>query len=756
MYGCLEFSSLVLSIFSGPQADQPIRRNLFPSSGDLDSDSGVSLIESSLPSSPEREPQTYDGSALTIDSLPIGVEVEGLVTPSPSSVISGDLLSSQTGEDAGDTEAAFQFDEDTIETETDSQNEEDAEETEKRRRNYTPPEKLTRKRKSQPTRWKINVAKTKLNEGEEHLSVDGKLRRGRTLQPGCTMSCRSKCSTKITEEERYGIFKQFWKIPNQTSKWEFIARHLKLREVASPPQPGTAAQRKSSRQYFFRVRGADLKVCKTQFLNTLDICDGWVETAVRKLGEGGAISPDKRGSNPRPLPDSYYDTLDSVRNHIKVIPRMPSHYSRADSTKEYLLEDLCSVSDMHEIYLEWMAETHPDITPAKLRQYRDIFNTEFNISFFISKKDLCDECASWDNCPEEQRPALQASYRKHIADKDCAQALSQADKVLARMKTSTSLVVAHFDYEKSLNCPKANTSIFYYRRKLTVSNFTIVDVGRNEDSCYVYDESVARKGSNEVASCLHHFIERKCAAGCTEFHFYCDNCGGQNKNRNVATLFAYAAVKFNIKIVLTYLEKGHTYNLADTVHSLIERKTRPLTLYTPDQWYEKMAVAKKSKKHPINLVRVDQTMIFNWLDLQVKLNLDKDANGRSIPWTKLRQIVTVGSSPHELQYKVNFEDELTPVITKSVGRPVNFRTYGLQLAYNGPLPIAKKKLQDLLYYCDHNYIPQEYHHFYRSLQPSANDEADEEECDAPVVGRPRKRKPSQAKAKSKRPRPSTD
>lgn len=65
---------------------------------------------------------------------------------------------------------------------------------------------------------------------------------------------------------------------------------------------------------------------------------------------------------------------------------------------------------------------------------------------------------------------------------------------MARLQTSTNLVVAHFDYEKALICPKANAYIYYYRRKLSVNNFTIVDVGRFEDCCYVYDETVAKKG----------------------------------------------------------------------------------------------------------------------------------------------------------------------------------------------------------------------------------------------------------------------
>jgi len=41
---------------------------------------------------------------------------------------------------------------------------------EKRKREYTPPEKITRKRLSFPDKWKVNIAKEKLDRGEEHYN----------------------------------------------------------------------------------------------------------------------------------------------------------------------------------------------------------------------------------------------------------------------------------------------------------------------------------------------------------------------------------------------------------------------------------------------------------------------------------------------------------------------------------------------------------------------------------------------------------
>jgi len=130
-------------------------------------------------------------------------------------------------------------------------------------------------------------------------------------------------------------------------------------------------------------------------------------------------------------------------------------------------------------------------------------------------------------------------------------------------------------FEKALNCPQGQASIFYYKRKVTVSNLTVYDVRSFEGNRYVYDQTIAKRGSAEVASFLVHFIERKVLEGYREFRLFSDNCSGQNKNRMVASALLHAAAKFNIKITRNFLEKGHTFNRADGTHSLSERSTRP-------------------------------------------------------------------------------------------------------------------------------------------------------------------------------------
>jgi hypothetical protein len=63
----------------------------------------------------------------------------------------------------------------------------------------------------------------------------------------------------------------------------------------------------------------------------------------------------------------------------------------------------------------------------------------------------------------------------------------------------------------------------------------------NKLTCYVYKESTARKGSNNVASLLMHYLFEmnwmmKNNAGKSLAVTMDNDCGGQNKNNNVLQL----------------------------------------------------------------------------------------------------------------------------------------------------------------------------------------------------------------------------
>lgn len=149
------------------------------------------------------------------------------------------------------------------------------------------------------------------------------------------------------------------------------------------------------------------------------------------------------------------------------------------------------------------------------------------------------------------------------------------------------------------------------------------DAAGKEGFCYVWDESVARRGANEVSSCLYDFIEEFVKRGTREFRFWSDNCAGQNKNRIMFAMYAFAAKKFGVNIVHRFLEKGHTQNVGDSVHSVIERAGEHKVVYTPEEWKLLIRWAKTTDK-PYQVRDITQDNVIDFKMLLSSKNWEKN------------------------------------------------------------------------------------------------------------------------------------
>lgn len=215
------------------------------------------------------------------------------------------------------------------------------------------------------------------------------------------------------------------------------------------------------------------------------------------------------------------DMKRSVCDHVKAFDLVESHYIRKNSKKLYLPGDL-TISKMFKIYQEWFDPDKYSTKATKERQYRDIVNSNFNIGFHVPKKDQCDECHVYrmkKNPTDQEKEA----FLQHQSNKTVARDLKSKDKKDAE-ESNGSIVAAVFDFEKVLNCPHGNISTFFYKIKLSCFNSTIFDMGKKKAVCFMWDETVGKRGANEVASCLLKFIETKVEQGAKDIRFWSDNC----------------------------------------------------------------------------------------------------------------------------------------------------------------------------------------------------------------------------------------
>lgn len=648
----------------------------------------------------------------------------------------------------------------------------------KRTRKYTLNANLTRKRSTNTDKW-ISVQKKRArNEGRELKDNDGSvLVQPRSMKRPCDKSCRLKCMTRVNENDRQDLFNKFWALKDHYRQWNYLYNLLTIKrkpnsckisdEVSATSINSTATsnpnisqgtadssisngiessskitsdsndpvnvtkKKRNAVTYSLIINQKSVKVCRTLFLSTFGITDSWLKTILRKSKNGLDISPDKRGKHSNRGNATSQETLASVQEHINSFPRVKSHFLRKRTNREFLEETL-TVHKMHELYKLWFEEKYGEqFQRASERLYLDIFNTKFNISFFRPKKDRCNICNNWENAQslKDKDSALykklESRFEEHKIQKDKARSLKDFDKS-EFIKNSRSdwknVAVACFDYEKVLAIPKSETNAFYYKRKIGVCNFTVTDIGRSETVCYVYDDTIAKKGPNEVGSFLLDFMKDRLARGIDTFKFYSDNCGSQNRNRFVFALYVLAALQLpNVEITHTFLECGHTQTEGDAVHANIECRTKHHEIFTPDQWYEIIRNARRSDKTPYVTREVDQKMVFDLKDLVFSPNWVANSRNEKIWCSKVKVVHVSHENPGILRYKQSLDGDFLEVdILKPhpKAQVIDLKNFVLRQAYNSPIKIPAKKYKDVMDLCKTFAIPEKYHDYYNKLECS--------------------------------------
>lgn len=472
-----------------------------------------------------------------------------------------------------------------------------------------------------------------------------------------------------------------------------------------------ASSRKFSFLYCLSVENCQASsVCKKFFLDTLGIKEDVVYGACKKKCSGGVVTSDQRGRHmkQRRVADSIKR---GIRQHIESFTPVESHYCRKQTDRKYLPESL-SLRKMYRLYQDSCKEQ--GTTPAMESTYRKIFNREFNYYFFTPKKDQCDFCTQYRNTSSKSED-LERAYQVHCAEKEMARQCKENAKM--RAKSEPEIIAACFDLQQVLNCPHGEISSFYYHRKLSVYNLTVYNMGNGFGSCYLWSEVIACRGANEVASCLFRFITEHASQGGKIFELFSDNCGGQNRNRFVATLYWFLVGSIDAieSVTHSFLEVGHTQNENDSIHSAIERAARKAKIYTPEQWSAVARTARQNKPYSVQDMQLVDFINFKEVAKEIR-NFDVTDAGCKVNWSKLRSIRFSKAEPNIMLVKHSHGDDYARVDLMRRKRNVTsaadvqlpqLRTTGLHL--------SAAKYKDLSVLCAKNLIPPPYHPFFQAL-----------------------------------------
>lgn len=555
--------------------------------------------------------------------------------------------------------------------------------------------------------------KKKVNSGEEYLTATNKVVSARAIRGVCGKACRLQCPSKISVHEQNGIHRSYWRLTDHALQRNFIVANSS--QVIPKYRLNTEGSKRGyNTAYYFTVGEEKIRVCKDYFMKTLDIGDKFIRNAFKKLDRSGVLEKERRGlhGNQRKISEAVKN---DIRNHIRSFPRIESHYLRAQSSREYLDGSL-TLSEMYRVYTQHQKALGKEC--AKKCMYEKVFSTEFNISFFSPKKDQCCLCESYKNTNDPDE-GLKSKYKLHIQQKELSRLEKNNDIKAAR--ESQNILVACYDLQAVLQAPCGDISVLYYKRKLNCYNFTVYNTTNKHGLCYFWNESVAKRGVNEIGSCVLMYIREYCVG--KNVVFYSDNCCGQNKNKGMASLYLHAVQNFNIlTIEHKFLIVGHTQNEGDSMHSVIEQQKKRMLrsgpIYTPTQWTPILRLAKKGgKPYDVKEISTSDVMDLKLLSRDMGPNFTINTNDEKVKWNDIKVMRFEDTSPNIIFYKTDYsETEFKQINTKRRlrGRPSD---PSLKPAYITAPKIPAPKVKDLVELCKSNVIPPVYHQFYLNLQP---------------------------------------
>ncbi|CAH1109438.1 unnamed protein product [Psylliodes chrysocephalus] len=308
--------------------------------------------------------------------------------------------------------------------------------------------KKNRWSKSTPTEWKKNIVKKRRSTGLTYVT-NKRLRREKMPQIVDCGNCKFKCSEQFSIAERSNLCRVYWSMDFKSKKI-FILSNITIEPVKTRRVVKSSQKRDRSftKKCFFKKNNERIQVCQKFFTKTLCICPDVVADAIDKVDSVGCYgSEDLRGKH-EPANKVKQEVLIHVKKHIESFPVMESHYTRKDTSRQYLDPNL-NIRKMYLLYIEQCKENQ--LIPVSEMKYRSVFGQEYNFSFFKPKKDQCLICTTYAKADSEKKEEMETQYQDHIRRNRMSQKSKQEDKDKANRDPTFNSV--SFDLQAVLQIP---------------------------------------------------------------------------------------------------------------------------------------------------------------------------------------------------------------------------------------------------------------------------------------------------------------
>lgn len=517
-----------------------------------------------------------------------------------------------------------------------------------------------------------------------------------SAQVNCT--CKKKCAERIDVIAQKDIFDIYHSLSKWSKKTQFL-RSITKREVVKEsfnPRINLKSRDHFSSFYLYDASGKTQRVCLSFVTKLLQMHRSKIFRAVSSIYTNpNAI--DRRGKTPTRKTSAA--DIEFIKDFIQTFPCYESKVNPTPSDIKYFHPRLTLIA-IYKLY-ENNCSFKQKVAVSKTVFSRVLKKNFRYLQVYKPENRKCHICEYVSEHKKKKvfSPEVNESVQK-IEDEHFSVLRDMKNQLKQYSQDPVvGCEVLNFELQRPLELPFLSTDESYDMRQLWFDNLCVFDEVRRKAYMYVWDETVAKRGPEEIASCLIKHIKSEIPKTTKKVILYSD----------VTNLYRNMRISLMLRKCFDYMNNeletieqrfffpGHSVNDCNTCFGYIERKIKTNTeVLLPEDWINLISSAKNTEPK-FTVTQMTKNDFYSVKPIIDKLNLNErtSADGKELHWSNIRSIIFNRSEP--LIMRVNyFTDGDETVCLLNDDNLEQFRSTKFIYSSMGGNAIPKSKFDDLL------------------------------------------------------------
>lgn len=519
--------------------------------------------------------------------------------------------------------------------------------------------------------------------------------------------CKKDCAKKIDVVKQQDAFEKFSKMKKWSQQTRFLRSLISSKPVAEKLNPIIDKKKRENVHIYhlFNESGSLTSVCLSFFTKVLQISRSKVFRSIKSL-KTNPKAIERRGSANR---KSSATDMKYVREFIGKFVAYPSRYNAHKTNLRYLHPRL-TIRRMYQLYSESCAFKNRKILSESI--FRRVLST-FELSLNKPQHPKCEICDTKGKLIFNEKAIEEQNINKNMHVEMVRKVRLDLASIVEMSQLPTEKIeVFSFELQEVIDLPHLSDSDVFFKKQIWLNTLTIYDEVRNIVHNYVWDETMASRESEDIASCLYKHLIRV-PKDTQKIVLFSNPRFGQTQSMKIALMlqkfFEYCKRPELMTIEQHFFVPEHSNNSCTRAFKIIQPKLKLDKLFVPEDLVS--ALNGANKKESTFTATLMSTKDF--FSCKPMLDHVKSTDGQIINWNNFQKIVYKRQNPFTWEVLEFNTSTFKTISLQMKCTPEVLAATLLIYSACGIRKISKSKYNDLLQLLKH--VPEKYHQFYQSL-----------------------------------------